>query len=74
MSATSLPCDHCGDSAIRSDSGLFADGVGDRCESCGFPGHVSADSESDPYWVCSEEHDAVCARKDCSECEETRDA
>lgn len=41
----SLDCSHCGDVAIESASGLFRDGDGVACMSCGHPGHVSVDED-----------------------------
>jgi hypothetical protein len=61
-----LFCDHCGGNAITSVTGMFWDGEGERCESCGFPGQVSAD-EDGAYWV--EADEGNCNRPDC-ECNE----
>jgi hypothetical protein len=69
-----LECDHCGDDAIRKPTGVFVDGEGDRCESCGFPGHVSVDGTDDdpdentPSWKLSEAPDARCTDPECGEC------
>lgn len=32
----SLECDHCGSDAITSETGVFRDGDGHHCETCGF--------------------------------------
>jgi hypothetical protein len=73
---TELECDHCGDVAIESATGLFGDGDGEACLSCGMPGCVSIDDAGDiednvAYWRCDDE--ARCTLADCSECREERD-
>jgi predicted RNA-binding Zn-ribbon protein involved in translation (DUF1610 family) len=60
-----LGCNHCGADAITSVTAMFWDGEGERCESCGFPGHVSADEDS-AYWV--EADEGRCTLDDCHEC------
>lgn len=45
-----LECPHCGDVAIESLSGLFRDGDGVACMSCGHPGHVSVDEDEGAAW------------------------
>lgn len=69
---TELDCQHCGDVAIEKADGVFCDGDGGSCETCGFPGSVSVDSESDAYWVESENANAVCLDPECEECREKR--
>ena len=78
-----LECDHCGDVAIEADSrGLFWDGTGDACMSCGFPGYASVDEQDcdgdcpedgecscgRAEWVGSDDQSAKCNRPDCEEC------
>lgn len=65
-----LWCDHCGGIAIEGDK--FTDGQGGACVTCGFPGAVSCDAETDPWWNTSELDDARCSRAGCSECEELK--
>lgn len=65
-----LECDHCGSAAIAKDVNLFTDGECDVCESCGMPGSVSCDSESEPYWATSDSPDDRCADPECDECAE----
>jgi hypothetical protein len=69
---SSLECPHCGDVAAFADpeTNRFEDGQGGDagCESCGFPGSVSCDAESDPYWVMSDLESATCNRDDCVDC------
>lgn len=68
---TWLECAHCGDVAIESGDGFFTDGDGGRCGSCGFPGQVSCDAETPPYWVLfDDDASARCNRPDCDECNE----
>ncbi len=77
MSTDFLECNHCGGSAIESDArGYFTDGTGTRCMSCGFPGSVSADSETEPYWNGVDDLDAKCEDTNCIDCygEQTGDA
>jgi len=72
-SADALECDHCGCDAIDADEeGLFYDGDGGACATCGFPGRVSADGDSeDPHawWNTSQEPGDRCNRADCEECQ-----
>jgi hypothetical protein len=72
----SLECSHCGGPAITSPSGLFGDGDGTECESCGFPGSVSVGDaySEDPLarWNESNDDGATCNRADCEECAEWR--
>lgn len=76
-----LMCDHCGGEAIQfkppAHPGHFwhlFDGDGDRCDECGFPGHVSVDDggyeeDSTARWAMSDwDDDAKCARAECEEC------
>lgn len=69
-----LECDHCGDVAIYADAdGLFADGAGEKCLSCGFPGHVDADGDGYEWsyanWVLEGEDDPAisCDRPSCTD-------
>lgn len=66
---STIECPHCGDSACTSDEyGEFTDGqcAETGCENCEFPGHVSADDESEPYWCASDV--GKCDRDVCDEC------
>jgi len=64
-----LECDHCGDVAIEGDkNNCFTDGTGGACISCSFPGQVSCDSETDPYWMSSDADEDRCNRPDCEDC------
>lgn len=73
--AVTLECSHCGGDAIEADAdGMFTDGDGDSCLTCGFPGHVVCDSETAPYWSGSDAADAFCGDPVCDECEEYRHA
>jgi len=75
-----LECDHCGEEAIEGDDkGLFLDGSGTECMTCGFPGSVVCEESSDDdseigsaYWLCSDGNDDVCDREDCEDCAPTR--
>ena len=71
-----LTCDHCGDVAIESADGLFRDGDGGPCLSCGMPGQVTVDEYEDPptaYWTPSEwDESAWCNRADCEDCARVR--
>ena len=78
-----LECNHCGGIAfttrdIRDGRPWFTDGDGEKCDDCGFPGHVSVD-EPDPddaevSWSTSDGNDDTCNRSDCEECIEIRTA
>ncbi len=84
MSAPSeLGCDHCGDVAIESASGMFAEDDGGACMSCGFPGSVSVGESFDDAeewaigtasWLCSDAGDAVCSDETCEDCAPHREA
>lgn len=65
---TWLDCNHCGSVAIESPDGMFTDGDGGACVSCGLPGHVSCCSETEPHWVMSEDPNIKCTLTDCEEC------
>ncbi len=65
---TWLDCDHCGNVAIESADGVFTDGDGGACSSCGLPGYVSCCSETEPHWFMSEDPNTKCKRADCEEC------
>ncbi len=78
---TTLECDHCGGDAIAGDArGMFGDGDGTACMTCGFPGHVSVDvehagddendsGENGATWSCSyDEEDARCHDLTCVDC------
>ncbi len=63
-----IECDHCGCEAVESNSeGYFYDGQGGACMTCGFPGHVSLDEETDPWWNSSDD-DVKCTDPDCWSC------
>ena len=67
----SLECDHCGDVAIYGDKkGMFTDGAGGACVSCGFPGQVSCDAETEPYWMTGDDDADRCNRGDCEDCKD----
>lgn len=66
---TYLTCDHCGDVAAESSTGIFYDGDGDACLTCGFPGGIRA-HETDTSWDCSFDPAARCVRPDCPDCGE----
>lgn len=72
---TELCCDHCGDAAVESRTGIFYEGMAEKCASCGHPGQVHAD-EADVYWsINQDDWHARCERGDCRECDEaSRDA
>jgi hypothetical protein len=64
-----MECDHCGWIAIDPNpEGFYFDGAGGECQHCWFPGQVSCDSESDPYWVMDDEPGSRCRLPDCAEC------
>ena len=68
-----LDCDHCGGVAIASMSGMFGDGDGGRCLTCGLRGHVSIDDagceeDNTAYWVSSDDPNDKCNEKDCVAC------
>lgn len=63
-----LDCEHCGDVAIIRMSGLFTDGDGGPCGSCGFPGQVHVYEEDGASWVTSDDAEAKCDRVSCAEC------
>ena len=69
-----LACGHCGCEAIFGQE--FYDGQGAEvgCVTCGFPGHVSCDSETEPWWAESEEAGAMCKNAECTECADARKA
>lgn len=72
--ADSLDCPHCGGDAITSENGLFSDGDGEACDSCGLPGCVSVDDSDEDdvtaHWHCSEDPERRCDQADCDECRE----
>lgn len=68
---TELECNHCGDIARISDTGLWSDGDGESCLHCGFPGHVVVNGdewEAEVYWECSDDVLDRCDQDDCDEC------
>ena len=66
---TYLTCDHCGDVARESATGIFYDGDGEACATCGFPGFVRMRDAGAP-WQCYDDPADRCERADCPECEE----
>jgi hypothetical protein len=79
--SVSLTCDHCGDVAIASADGMYFDGQGDACGSCGFPGKVTVDETDEgtayAYWAESDhceigEPIPVCDDPNCEDCKEWR--
>jgi hypothetical protein len=80
--SVTLECDHCGCVAIESADGMFYDGQGDACMSCGFPGHVSVDEApedetAEAHWSLSDyceigEPIPVCTDANCEDCKEWR--
>ncbi len=71
--AVTLECPHCGGVAIESPDGMFGDGDGEACMTCGFPGHVSID-DADEENVTADwsprdwDENARCTEDDCEEC------
>lgn len=76
-----LECGHCGDEAIQFKAPAWPghfwhlhDGDGDRCESCGFPGHVSVEDggcedEALAYWRTNDWDEGLkCKAADCDDC------
>jgi hypothetical protein len=52
VSAEHLECSHCGDAAIESATGLFAEGDTDRCTSCGISGHITVEEDEEAEcWI-----------------------
>lgn len=69
-----LECSHCGGPAIYANArGLFFDGDGDKCLTCGLPGSVTCDAETEPYWLTREDYGDVCNDLECEDCKEWRD-
>jgi hypothetical protein len=81
----SLECSHCGDVAIESPDGLFGEGDGGACMTCGHPGHVNVDivldecedeGDDEPravaYWSVSDE--GRCKVAGCDECADRAEA
>ena len=71
-------CDHCGDIAIYADAaGLYWDGEGEECLSCGFPGRVCVDGDecddqkNTAAWRTGEEPEDRCNELGCTECTAT---
>lgn len=67
--STYLECDHCGDVAVESATGIFHEDMADKCESCGHPGQVNV-GESDCCWLPSDSATDFCANNACDECGE----
>lgn len=67
-----LICTHCGDIAIESssDDGMFYDGDGGKCISCGFPGQVVLNMIGNADWMENQDLSASCDREDCRDCVE----
>lgn len=69
-----LECPHCGDVAIESPDGIFRDGDGVACMSCGHPGHVSVDEDEDEdtVWACVRWQlgSGPCSNTWCHECDD----
>ncbi len=76
-----LVCDHCGGTAIEFNPPAWPghfwhlhDGDGERCDECGWPGHVSVDddgfeNEATAYWVTNDWDDGLkCRTADCEDC------
>lgn len=66
-----LACDHCGDAAIESRSGLFSDdGKPNKCMTCGHPGRVEVDGDNYARWAMDDDDGATafCDRADCEDC------
>lgn len=78
MKPATLECNHCGDVAIASSDGLFTDGDGERCLTCGMPGHVIVDGDDEEpdlnpvHWNDTQEAGVYCRRPECAECVELR--
>lgn len=63
-----LYCEHCGDVAISNETGLFFDGEGEACVTCGYPGSVSVDEDCGAYWNPRDEADTYCKEPACGYC------
>ena len=76
-----LECDHCGDVAIEFKPPAYPghfwhlhDGDGGKCDSCGFPGHVSVDDAGEEEdniasWMVNDWDEGLkCRRPDCPDC------
>lgn len=68
-----LDCDHCGDTAIESDHGLFGEDDGEKCMSCGYPGSVRieenfGDGPETAYWSSYDDGNSKCNNHSCEDC------
>jgi hypothetical protein len=78
MSNGYLECSHCGYEAIEfPESGLLYQDEGEKCMTCGWPGHVDIDGNKDgdegaatASWTCSDPEDfnGYCTQEDCADC------
>lgn len=74
--SATLECPHCGDVAIESPDGLFTDGDGGNCISCGYPGHVSVDDAEEnarAYWSTRDLPWDICNSLDCIACQKNEE-
>lgn len=69
---TWLDCSHCGGMAIESPDGMYYDGAGEACATCGYPGAVSVDDagpeDPEAWWRASDEPGARCRDPECVGC------
>lgn len=71
-----LYCDHCGDIAFESESGIAYEDDGEACMTCGYPGHVEIEEniidagtvEGIAYWSSSQDFDSRCKDAHCVDC------
>jgi hypothetical protein len=72
-----LECYHCGCEAIENPVGIFCQDEGEKCMTCGLPGHVDiveiTDERSDAIeyeaeWICTTDEKAFCNQPDCDDC------
>lgn len=59
-----LDCSICGSEAIESADGWFSEDDGERCDSCGHPGHVATDGEGRAWWWTDDDCTAECTHDD----------
>lgn len=65
---TELCCDHCGDVAVESPTGIFHEDMADKCKSCGHLGQVHV-GEAGVYWSTNQDDWYVrCESDKCPEC------
>jgi len=62
-----LECNHCGDVAVESPTGMFHEDMADKCVSCGFPGHVSVYDGTATWVVEDDDWNARCTQPLCQD-------